>query len=335
MSGSVDIPSLVDGVRRRDRLAVARALSLVESSLHEDRYLAADLIDRLLQTRPSSRRIGITGSPGVGKSTFIEAYGMGLVSRGSNVAVLAVDPSSRRTGGSILGDKVRMSQLSLHDAAFVRPSPSRTALGGGTSTMRESIIICEAAGYDHVIVETVGVGQSETEVADMVDMFMVLVLPTAGDELQGIKRGIMEVADVVVVNKADIDEQATRRAMATYRSALRLMLPAEEDWTPDVVAVSSLNQEGIDHVLVVEDQFFDSKRATSLELRRRRQRKAWFEAALRATALDWITHDRDIAGAVQDLRKAVLDETTTPTRGLMAIFDHTTISRTPQEGQRP
>lgn len=335
MNGSADISSLVEGIRRRDRLAVARGLSLVESSVHEDRYLAADLIDRLLPLRPTSRRIGITGSPGVGKSTFIEAYGMGLVTRGSNVAVLAVDPSSRRTGGSILGDKVRMPQLSLQDSAFVRPSPSRTALGGGTSTMRESIIVCEAAGYDHVIVETVGVGQSETEVADMVDMFMVLVLPTAGDELQGIKRGIMEVADVVVVNKADIDEHATLRAIATYRSALRLMLPAEEDWTSEVVAVSSLHLSGIDGILAVEEQFFDPQRTTSRERRRRRQRKSWFEAVLRSTALDWVTHDRAIASAVQDLRMAVLEETTTPTRGLMAIFDQTTISRTTSEGPRP
>jgi len=228
-----------------------------------------------------------------------------------------------------------MPQLSLHDAAFVRPSPSRAALGGGTSTMRESIIICEAAGYDHVIVETVGVGQSETEVADMVDMFMVLVLPTAGDELQGIKRGIMEVADVVVVNKADIDEQATHRAVATYHSALRLMLPAEEDWTPEVVAVSSLRLDGIDGVFTVEDRFFDPQRAASHGQRRRRQRKAWFEAVLRTTALEWITHDREIAAAVQDVRTAVLEETTTPTRGLMTIFNQTTISRTTSEGPRP
>lgn len=274
------IEQLYNDITQGSRRALAKGLSLIESTAPRERALAMQLLDLCSGVAHETKRIGLTGAPGVGKSTFAEQLGMALVSRGERVAVLAVDPSSKKTGGSILGDKVRMPLLSNHDRAFVRPSPSRLALGGTTPTTRDAIIVCEAAGYTSVIVETVGVGQSETDVSDMVDAFLLLVLPTAGDDVQGIKRGIMEMANAIVVSKADIDEQATSMASAMYISALRLLHPPLPPVTVPVLPVSSRTGSGVDDVVSWLDYFFSAAHREIIRDQRRRQRRSWFDAIL-------------------------------------------------------
>jgi len=230
-----------------DRRALARAITLVESTRPDHRDEAEILIERVLPRAGNSIRIGLSGVPGVGKSTFIEAFGLKLIQRGHRVAVLAVDPSSRRTGGSILGDKTRMTELARAEAAFIRPSPTGGTLGGVARRTRESIILCEAAGFDVVLVETVGVGQSETAVADMVDLFCLLLLPAAGDDLQGIKKGIVELAELLLVNKADGElKNKANTAVGDYRAALRLLRPISAEWQPEVLAVSAVTGDGLD-----------------------------------------------------------------------------------------
>ncbi len=243
------VEQLVEGVRSGDRSLLAQALTLVESVRPADEEVASELLTRLMPHTGESWRVGITGVPGVGKSTFIEALGTQLTGAGRRVAVLAIDPSSTRTGGSILGDKTRMAQLSTDPRAFVRPSPTAGTLGGVASRTRESLLLLEAAGFDVVLVETVGVGQSETVVKDMVDTFLVLMIAGAGDELQGIKRGVLELADLIVVNKADGDNaRAARRAAAEYRSAMRLIHAGETVWVPPVRTCSGLTGEGLSTV---------------------------------------------------------------------------------------
>jgi len=240
------LDELVDGVVGGDRTVLARAITIVESSRDDHRELAGELLTNVLPRTGDARRVGVTGVPGVGKSTFIDQFGVNLTGVGHRVAVLAVDPTSRRTGGSILGDKTRMERLANDPNAFVRPSPAGATLGGVTRTSREVMILCEAAGYDVILVETVGVGQSETMVAEMVDFFLVLMLPGAGDELQGIKKGILELADAVAVNKADGDNvQRAMRAAADYRHALRLTRPASPVWNPPVLTCSAIVNEGL------------------------------------------------------------------------------------------
>lgn len=244
----MDIDTLTNGVKSGERRALARAITLIESTRDDHRKDASALINALYQDTGRAIRLGLTGTPGVGKSTFIEAFGMMLAEQGLKVAVLAVDPSSARTGGSILGDKTRMERLSRHPNAFIRPSPSRAALGGVARRTREAIILCEAAGYDVVMVETVGVGQSETMVADMTDLFLLLLAPAGGDELQGVKRGIMEIADLIVVNKADGELKSTAvRTAADYAGALRLMRrrPQDPDGVPNAVTVSAVTEDGL------------------------------------------------------------------------------------------
>lgn len=233
----------------RDRRALARAITLVESTRADHRAEADALLAKLLPHAGRSIRVGITGTPGVGKSTFIEAFGLYAIGRGHRVAVLAVDPSSRRGGGSILGDKTRMPELTRSDAAFIRPSPSGGTLGGVARRTAEAILVCEAAGFDVVLVETVGVGQSETAVSDMTDLFLLLLLPNAGDELQGIKRGVVELADLLVVNKADgANVEAAGRAAADYANAIRLLRPPSPWWRPEVLQCSALTGAGVDKV---------------------------------------------------------------------------------------
>ena len=242
--------SLADAVRRGDRSALAKAITLVESTRADHRGRATALLDALAPHTGGSLRVGISGTPGVGKSTFIEVLGLHLADdRGLRVAVLAVDPSSTRTGGSILGDKTRMAGLARHPHAFIRPSPSGGTLGGVARRTREVLLLCEAAGYDVVLVETVGVGQSETAVARMTDVFTLLVAPGGGDELQGIKRGIMELADLVVVNKCDGGlEQAARATLSEYAGALRLVRPRSTAWMPAAIPASALTGMGVHEV---------------------------------------------------------------------------------------
>ncbi len=258
-----------------DRPTLARAITLVESTRADHRAEAQALLQSILPRTGNSVRLGITGVPGVGKSTFIEAFGLHAIAQGHKVAVLAVDPSSSKTGGSILGDKTRMQRLSQEERAFIRPSPTSGTLGGVTRRTREAILLCEAAGYDVIIVETVGVGQSETEVAEMTDMFLLMLLPGSGDELQGIKKGIVELADMIVVNKADGDMLAlAKRVQSDYTAALRMLTPHGAPWQPPVLPVSALEGKGIDDVWNTIGDYRE-KMHDYLPHRREQQRLSW------------------------------------------------------------
>ncbi|MDO9337569.1 MAG: methylmalonyl Co-A mutase-associated GTPase MeaB [Caulobacter sp.] len=241
-----DLDSLASRLIAGDRAALARAITLVESRRTDHQAAARQLLQRIMPHTGAAQRLGITGVPGAGKSTTIEALGCNLTAAGHRVAVLAVDPSSTRTGGSILGDKTRMERLAMDTRAFIRPSPSGGELGGVARKTREAILLCEAAGFDVVIVETVGVGQSETVVADMVDLFMAVLIPGGGDELQGIKKGLIEIADLILINKADTDPARAERSAREYRNALHILTPAHPDWTPPVLTASGLNNAGLD-----------------------------------------------------------------------------------------
>lgn len=244
-----NLQMLFNGIRQQERAALARAITLVESSAPKHEQSAAELLEMVLPYTGNSLRIGITGVPGVGKSTFIDALGTQLTAAGHRVAVLAVDPSSGRTGGSILGDKTRMERLAYDERAFIRPTAAGKALGGVARATWEAMMLCEAAGYDIILVETVGVGQSETAVASLVDFFMLLMLSGAGDELQGIKRGIMEMADMIVINKAEGDNlQPAKQAAANYRNALHLFPPHPGGWTPLVKLCSARDGSGVEEV---------------------------------------------------------------------------------------
>jgi len=276
--GRLSLAEYVDGIGRGDRVVLARAVTLVESTLPSDADLATALLDRLLPATGQSRRVGITGVPGVGKSTFIDALGMHIIrERGERVAVLTIDPSSAISGGSILGDKTRMEALSNERAAFVRPSASRGHPGGVAAHTRETILLCEAAGYRNVLVETVGVGQSETVVWSMTDFFLLLILAGAGDELQGVKRGIMEVADALAITKVDgANRSRAERARAEYRSALRLFPVAVDAWRPPVLMTSALTGEGVADVWRTVLEHHDAMSASGhLQHRRSRQAVDW------------------------------------------------------------
>jgi LAO/AO transport system kinase len=289
------LDAIVGGPGPAQRRAMAKTITLLESTRADHRLRADDLLNALLPHSGRSFRLGISGVPGVGKSTFIESLGLLLIERGHRVAVLAVDPSSSVSGGSILGDKTRMERLSVHERAYIRPSPSSGTLGGVAEKTRESMLVCEAAGYDIVIVETVGVGQSETAVAGMTDLFALLQLPNAGDDLQAIKKGVMELADLVVINKADLDEAAATRARAQITSALRLFgLHGNPDhlhhdpsvWHPQVLQMSALQGQGLDAFWAAVTRFRDLQEANGRLLARRHQQdQAWMweriEAGLR------------------------------------------------------
>lgn len=261
-----------------NRRALAKAITLVESHHPEHEREAQALLNELLPHAGRSLRVGLTGVPGVGKSTLIEALGMFLAEAGHKVAVLAVDPSSKRTGGSIMGDKTRMPQLTVHPNAFIRPSPSGGTLGGVARRTRETITLCEAAGYDVLLVETVGVGQSETQVAGMTDLFVLLTLHGAGDELQGIKRGIMEMSDLCVVNKADTDPRAAIRAQTELRSALTLLTPHDAPWRPAALRASAVTGEGIPELWAKIQEYAAT---VDLAAKRRAQTAVWFDDLLR------------------------------------------------------
>lgn len=246
---AIDIENLAERLRAGDRAALARAITLVESRKPEHQALARRLVQNLLPFTGKALRVGITGVPGVGKSTTIDTLGSNLVAAGHKIAVLAVDPSSSRTGGSILGDKTRMARLAAERNAFIRPSPSSGTLGGVAAKTRETMLLCEAAGFDVILVETVGIGQSETAVADMTDFFLVLMLPGAGDELQGIKKGVLELADMIAVNKSEGEgRNRAVRAAGEYRAALHIMQQPSVNWSPPVVLISGLDNIGLDEM---------------------------------------------------------------------------------------
>ncbi len=274
---SAEAESYVRGVLERNNRSLAKTITLVESVLPSRQKLAREIVEHLLPHRCKAVRVGITGVPGVGKSTFIESLGMYLVGKGHRLAVLAVDPSSARSGGSILADKTRMERLSAEENAFIRPSPSGGTLGGVASRTRETMAVCEAAGYDIIIVETVGVGQSETAVASMVDFFLVLMLAGAGDELQGIKKGILELADAVAINKADGDNlEKAQRARREYENALHYLSPASPNWTPPVLTCSAIKMLGIEAIWsTVMSHHRKLEAVGELEAKRRQQALAW------------------------------------------------------------
>jgi LAO/AO transport system kinase len=296
--------SLADELTTGDRRALSRAITLVESTRVDHRAAATDLLDRVLPHTGGAMRVGISGTPGAGKSTFVEELGSRLCAAGHSVAVLAVDPSSRRSGGSILGDKTRMERLARHPSAFIRPSPAAGTLGGVARRTREAMLLCEAAGFDIVLVETVGVGQSEVAVADMVDCFALLVAPGGGDELQGLKRGIIELADVVVVNKADGDlHAAAMRAVADYRHALHLLRPKVPGWEVPVLPVSSLEGTGIDEVWERITAFLEHLDAVDARERlREQQAAAWMWDEIRDEVMESFRRDPRIAALEDDVR---------------------------------
>jgi len=303
--------SLAEQVRAGDRRALAKAITLVESTRKDHREQAASLLEALMPYSGDSIRVGISGAPGTGKSTFIEVFGNHVIEQGHSVAVLAVDPSSAVTGGSILGDKTRMETLAFAEQAFVRPSPAGKTLGGVTRRTRESMLICEAAGFDVVLVETVGVGQSETAVADMTDMFLLLLSPSGGDELQGIKRGIMELADLVLVNKADGHQAAAAaQTQSDYRSAIHFMKSRFDHWQPPVMTCSALKNKGVEAVWtkVTEFSLALSEKGQLAKLRAQ-QSKAWMWSETAESLIADLKANPEIKKLVPKLETAVLEGT--------------------------
>ncbi len=318
MAIDFDLQALRGGNRR----ALAKAITLVESRLPEHKQQARDLLEQVLPHSGKSMRIGITGVPGVGKSTFIEAFGLHLIEQGKQVAVLAVDPSSPIAGGSILGDKTRMEELSRNDRAFIRPSPTVLALGGVAQKTRETMLLCEAAGYDVILVETVGVGQSEYQVAGMVDFFLVLMLPGGGDELQGIKKGILELADALVVNKADGESENMAKLTAQQYSGAMSLLRHSSFWMPQVMTCSALALRNIDsvwtmivdyHTQAVANGSFDDKRA--------QQNRDWMHQLVNEMLQLKLEKNTEVAALMPQREADVADQSVTPYTAARQIID--------------
>jgi LAO/AO transport system kinase len=308
-------------IRAKDRVALARAITLVESTRAIDRQKAEDLLAMLIPDTGHSLRLGVSGVPGAGKSTLIERLGMAWIQKGHRVAVLAVDPSSVRSGGSILGDKTRMAHLASDPQAFVRPSPTSGTLGGVARRTREAILLCEAAGYDRIIVETVGVGQSEVSAADLVDLFLLIALSGAGDELQGIKRGILEIADLMVINKADGDNiLAAQRAARMMASSLHMLSSADADphltaVAANVLAVSALHGDGMDDLMEQIQKFFESLGASGhLEQKRTHQMKQWLDDEINTLAVDLVRAHPAFQRALSLAHENIGQKTLTPSQ---------------------
>ncbi len=304
----LSVEDLITGVKNGDISLLSRAITLSESVKKEHQKMADDLLMALLPDTGKSIRLGITGVPGVGKSTFIEAFGDYLTTQGHRVAVLAVDPSSSKSGGSILGDKTRMEQLSQNPNAYIRPSPTGGKLGGVARMTRESVLLCEAAGFDVILIETVGAGQNEITVADMVDLFMVLMLPNAGDELQGIKKGVLELADLVVVNKADGDfEKTARRAARDYKSALHIMADHDAVWQPKVTTVSALHKKGMDDVWSLVLDYKEKTQAGDVfEQKRKNQQVHWMWSHISDALQADFMADKSVKDALPDVEAKLM-----------------------------
>jgi LAO/AO transport system kinase len=314
---------LIDGLLSGQRRALAKAITLIESTRHDHQQRAQQVLNALLPSTGQAIRIGISGVPGAGKSTFIEALGVWLIERGHRLAVLAIDPSSSVSGGSILGDKTRMELLSQREEAFIRPSPSAGSLGGVAEKTREAMLLCEAAGYDVIIIETVGVGQSETTVAGMVDMFCLLQLPNAGDDLQAIKKGIVEIADLVAINKADIDKQATAVARAQWRNALHMLRPASKNWAPPVVTLSALHKEGIAEFWAEVEKYQAALKPTGeFAAKRQNQALSWMWQLIDSGLRQHFRHHPQVRAHLSALSHSVEQGHTTPAAAAHALLDY-------------
>jgi GTPase len=319
----MDIQDYIDGVLAQNRRIVAKTITLIESSLPAHQEMAKTIVDALLPYAGKAVRIGITGVPGVGKSTYIESFGLRLVQQGHRVAVLAVDPSSSKSGGSIMGDKTRMERLSLEQQAFIRPSPSGGTLGGVARRTRETIVVCEAAGFDVIIVETVGVGQSETTVASMVDFFLVLMLAGAGDELQGIKKGVLELADAIAINKADGSNIAkAKKAKLEYESALNLLTPSSKIWSPPVLTCSAVTMDGIEDIWqTVLDHKKKLEISGELDEKRRKQALDWLWALVEEGLRERFYRNPEVEKILPGIVKAVEKGDTAPTAAAHRLLD--------------
>jgi LAO/AO transport system kinase len=322
-TSSADVARMARGIRTGDRAMLSRAITLIESKRADHRRSAAALMQALVGATGNAVRVGITGAPGVGKSTTIDALGTMLTQQGRQVAVLAVDPSSRRTGGSILADKTRMARLANDANAFIRPSPASGTLGGVAARTRETMLLCEAAGYDVVLVETIGVGQSEIAVSDMTDFFLLLMLPGAGDELQGLKKGVVELADMIAVNKADGDNVARAKAAAAeYRAALHILTPRSANWSPPVVTYSALRGDGVAalwaHILDHREKL---SAAGELASRRAEQQVKWMWAMLEERLFAPLRSDRAIKTALSSIEAEVAAGTLAPAAAVDKIVD--------------
>jgi LAO/AO transport system kinase len=316
------LPSLISDIKAGNRRALSKAISLAESSLDEDRNLTEQLLQAILPDTGKSKRIGITGSPGVGKSTFIETFGLACIEKGEKVAVLAIDPSSQSHGGSILGDKVRMPVLARSEQAYIRPSPSRLTLGGVSNATREALLLCEAAGFTTILIETVGVGQSEVEVRSMTDLFLLLTLPMAGDEIQGIKRGIMELADIIFINKSDGDlESFADMSKSQIQSALTLMHSPTQDWKVQAMTGSGLNGKGIVELLQLCAGFFEisAQHHHAMSERRNMQNQEWFELAFHRELILWAEKQESIKKTKIEALQQIANGITVPSMAARAI----------------
>lgn len=311
-----------DGILAGDRIVLGRAITLAESSLTEDRDLAAELIDAVLSQTGNSIRLGITGVPGVGKSTFIEAFGKMLTDEGNRVAVLAIDPSSRKTGGSIMGDKTRMEELSHDPNAFIRPSSTGTTLGGVAGHTREAMLLCEAAGFNIIIIETVGVGQSETAVHGMVDFFLLLMLAGAGDELQGIKKGIMEMADGIAITKADGDNlQVAKKARREYQNALHLFPPSDSGWYPKVLTCSAQQKSGLTKIWELVEQHKDMLQQNGFfDKKRKEQQLRWMHDAIEQQLLEDFYASSIVKENLDSITKDIISGELSPAKAARALL---------------
>ena len=313
----------LEKVRRGDRRAIARAITLLESTRPDRANRGRALLEALVPDTGTAVRVGITGPPGVGKSTFIETLGLLLLERGQRVAVLAVDPSSPVTGGSILGDKTRMERLSQAEGAFIRPSPSGGSVGGVAHRTREAMLVCEAAGFEVVLIETVGIGQSEVAVASMVDFFLVLLQPGAGDELQGLKKGVLELADALVVNKADGDQKtAAQRTLSEHTQALGLLRPPSPNWRPRALAVSAATGEGVAAVWeTVEAHRAALSASGELEARRREQARSWMWSLVEEGLREAFQSDPAVAALIEQVERDVEALRATPAAAARSLLE--------------
>lgn len=311
----------IDGILKGDKFVLSKAITLIESSLKQDVELSVKVLRGVSGHSNKAKRIGITGVPGVGKSTFIESFGASLIGKGQKIAVLAIDPSSNISGGSILGDKTRMDRLSRNEHAFIRPSPTRNTLGGVTNHTRENILLCEAAGYDTIIVETVGVGQSETLVRGMVDFFLLLMLPGAGDDLQGIKKGIMEMADGILINKADGDnKQKAKQAMSDYKNALHLFPKATSGWSAKVNICSALENTGIEEAWgMIADHHKLMSGNGSLDKLRKEQNLSWFKEEITHTLINHIFANEENLKVKRQLEQDVVSGKLNPREAIVHL----------------